>query len=147
MSGCSAAAKTQLFSKCLFHSSRFFGVFFRFRFCSRVSFWRQWTRGSCRPFSPRKRPSPGSCHPPTGPRWRAPGWSCPTQALVKGKGFVLKALPLTRLSGNLIFQSSDPVPGACNMEFNLDTDPNVYVRYNLYDTTIRFAPANLGYER
>lgn len=33
------------------------------------------------------------------------------------------------------------------MEFNLDVDPNVYVRYNLYETTIHFAPANLGYER
>lgn len=42
---------------------------------------------------------------------------------------------------------SDPVPGACNMEFNLEIDPNVYIRYNLYETTIRFAPANLGYER
>lgn len=33
------------------------------------------------------------------------------------------------------------------MEFNLDIDPNVYVRYNLYETTIRFAPANLGSDR
>lgn len=33
------------------------------------------------------------------------------------------------------------------MEFNLDVDPNVYVRYNLYETTIRFAPANLGSDR
>lgn len=41
----------------------------------------------------------------------------------------------------------DPVPGACNIEFNLDIDPNVYLHYNLYETTIRFAPANIGYER
>uniref|UniRef100_A0A4W6G0M0 Transmembrane 7 superfamily member 3 n=1 Tax=Lates calcarifer TaxID=8187 RepID=A0A4W6G0M0_LATCA len=47
----------------------------------------------------------------------------------------------------LPFSSTDPVPGACNMEFNLEIDPNVYIRYNLYETTIRFAPANLGYER
>ncbi|XP_029350845.1 transmembrane 7 superfamily member 3 [Echeneis naucrates] len=47
----------------------------------------------------------------------------------------------------LSFSSTDPVPGACNMEFNLDIDPNVYIHYNLYETTIRFAPANLGYER
>lgn len=33
------------------------------------------------------------------------------------------------------------------MEFNLDVDPNVYVRYNLFETTIRFAPANLGSDR
>ncbi|XP_062238901.1 transmembrane 7 superfamily member 3 [Platichthys flesus] len=47
----------------------------------------------------------------------------------------------------LPFSGADPVPGACNIEFNLDIDPNVYVHYNLYETTIRFAPANLGYER
>ncbi|XP_068611403.1 transmembrane 7 superfamily member 3 [Brachionichthys hirsutus] len=47
----------------------------------------------------------------------------------------------------LPFSSTDPVPGACNTEFDLDVDPNVYVRYNLYETTIRFAPANLGSER
>lgn len=45
------------------------------------------------------------------------------------------------------FPPSDPVPGACNLEFNLDIDPNIYIQYNLYETTIRFAPANLGYER
>uniref|UniRef100_A0A3Q3JNF6 TM7S3/TM198-like domain-containing protein n=1 Tax=Monopterus albus TaxID=43700 RepID=A0A3Q3JNF6_MONAL len=47
----------------------------------------------------------------------------------------------------LPFSSTDPVPGACNMESTLDIDPNVYVHYNLYETMIRFAPANLGYER
>lgn len=54
---------------------------------------------------------------------------------------------LARLSEDLILKYPDPVPGACNIEFILDTDPNVYVYYNLYETTIRFAPANLGYER
>ncbi|KAJ8007139.1 hypothetical protein DPEC_G00114450 [Dallia pectoralis] len=47
----------------------------------------------------------------------------------------------------LPYTSSDPVPGACNLEFDLDIDPNVYLRYNLFETTIRFAPANLGYSR
>lgn len=47
----------------------------------------------------------------------------------------------------LLFSSSDPVPGACNIEFNLEIDPNVYIHYNLYETTIRFAPANLGFDR
>ncbi|XP_056373616.1 transmembrane 7 superfamily member 3 [Hyla sarda] len=41
----------------------------------------------------------------------------------------------------------DPIPGACNLEFNLDTDPNVYLSYNLYETVIMFAPANLGHAR
>ncbi|CAN9508116.1 unnamed protein product [Ophioblennius macclurei] len=47
----------------------------------------------------------------------------------------------------LPYSSTDPVPGACNTEFNLEVDPNVYIQYNLYETTVRFAPANLGYER
>ncbi|KAM9845842.1 transmembrane 7 superfamily member 3 [Aulostomus maculatus] len=47
----------------------------------------------------------------------------------------------------LPYSSMDPVPGACNIEFNLDIDPNIYIHYNLYETTIRFAPANLGYGR
>ncbi|XP_063316389.1 transmembrane 7 superfamily member 3 [Pelmatolapia mariae] len=47
----------------------------------------------------------------------------------------------------LSYSSTDPVPGACNMEFDLEIDPNIYIHYNLYETTIRFAPANLGYER
>uniref|UniRef100_A0A7N6AJN9 TM7S3/TM198-like domain-containing protein n=1 Tax=Anabas testudineus TaxID=64144 RepID=A0A7N6AJN9_ANATE len=45
------------------------------------------------------------------------------------------------------FRVADPVPGACNIESNLDIDPNVYIHYNIYETTVRFAPANLGYER
>lgn len=52
-----------------------------------------------------------------------------------------------RLGAERTFECSEPVPGACNMEFNLDTDPNVHLHYNLYDTTIRFAPANLGAQR
>uniref|UniRef100_A0A3P8WNT7 Transmembrane 7 superfamily member 3 n=1 Tax=Cynoglossus semilaevis TaxID=244447 RepID=A0A3P8WNT7_CYNSE len=40
--------------------------------------------------------------------------------------------------------STTPVPGGCNMEFNLDIDPNVYIHYNLYETTVHFAPANIG---
>uniref|UniRef100_A0A8C6U719 Transmembrane 7 superfamily member 3 n=1 Tax=Neogobius melanostomus TaxID=47308 RepID=A0A8C6U719_9GOBI len=40
-----------------------------------------------------------------------------------------------------------PVPGACNVNFDLDIDPNIYIHYNLYETTIRFALANLGYGR
>lgn len=47
----------------------------------------------------------------------------------------------------LPYRSRDPVPGACNLEFDLDIDPNVYLRYNLFETIITFAPANVGYER
>ncbi|KAF1372560.1 hypothetical protein PFLUV_G00266760 [Perca fluviatilis] len=61
--------------------------------------------------------------------------SSPDGGTVAGTGVILQ------------YSSTDPVPGACNMEFNLDIDPNVYIHYNLYETTIRFAPANLGYER
>lgn len=43
--------------------------------------------------------------------------------------------------------SPDPIPGACNQEFNLEIDPNIYLQYNLYETVIKIAPANLGYAR
>uniref|UniRef100_A0A3Q1H656 Transmembrane 7 superfamily member 3 n=1 Tax=Acanthochromis polyacanthus TaxID=80966 RepID=A0A3Q1H656_9TELE len=61
--------------------------------------------------------------------------SSPDDGTVSGTGVILP------------YSSTDPVPGACNTEFNLDIDPNIYIHYNLYETTIRFAPANLGYER
>ncbi|XP_050962890.1 transmembrane 7 superfamily member 3 [Labeo rohita] len=47
----------------------------------------------------------------------------------------------------LPYSSTDPVPGACNQEFPLEIDPNIYVQYNLFETTITFAPANIGYGR
>ncbi|KAM9313431.1 transmembrane 7 superfamily member 3 [Gastrophryne carolinensis] len=45
------------------------------------------------------------------------------------------------------YNERDPVPGACNLEFDLEMDPNIYLQYNLYETVIKFAPANLGYAR
>uniref|UniRef100_A0AAY4DCB7 TM7S3/TM198-like domain-containing protein n=1 Tax=Denticeps clupeoides TaxID=299321 RepID=A0AAY4DCB7_9TELE len=47
----------------------------------------------------------------------------------------------------LPYTSTDPVPGACNIEFDLDIDPNIHLRYNLFETTITFAPANVGFAR
>ncbi|XP_015207406.2 transmembrane 7 superfamily member 3 isoform X3 [Lepisosteus oculatus] len=40
-----------------------------------------------------------------------------------------------------------PVPGGCNTEYNLLVDPNIYLQYNLFETIIQFAPANIGYAR
>ncbi|CAN2391214.1 transmembrane 7 superfamily member 3 [Pristimantis euphronides] len=45
------------------------------------------------------------------------------------------------------YTERNPIPGACNLEFSLDIDPNVYLQYNLYETVIIFAPANLGHAR
>uniref|UniRef100_A0A8C3T5W1 Transmembrane 7 superfamily member 3 n=1 Tax=Chelydra serpentina TaxID=8475 RepID=A0A8C3T5W1_CHESE len=45
------------------------------------------------------------------------------------------------------YSERDPIPGGCNLEFNLEVDPNIYLEYNLIDTRIKFAPANLGYVR
>uniref|UniRef100_A0A673KTS5 Transmembrane 7 superfamily member 3-like n=1 Tax=Sinocyclocheilus rhinocerous TaxID=307959 RepID=A0A673KTS5_9TELE len=47
----------------------------------------------------------------------------------------------------LPYTSTDPVPGACNQEFPLEIDPNIYLQYNLFETMITFAPANIGYGR
>lgn len=46
-----------------------------------------------------------------------------------------------------VLSCTDPVPGACNQEFPLDIDPNIHLQYNLFETTITFAPANIGYAR
>ncbi|KAM5262538.1 transmembrane 7 superfamily member 3 [Ctenodactylus gundi] len=47
----------------------------------------------------------------------------------------------------LSYSETDPIPGGCNLEFDLDVDPNIYLEYNFFVTTIKFAPANLGYAR
>ncbi|XP_060550888.1 transmembrane 7 superfamily member 3 isoform X1 [Pantherophis guttatus] len=48
---------------------------------------------------------------------------------------------------SLPYTEKDPIPGGCNLEFDLETDPNLYLEYNLAETHIIFAPANLGYAR
>ena len=55
-----------------------------------------------------------------------------------------KNTPTTASNNDFVL---DPVPGACNTEFNLELDPNIYIHYNIYETTISFAPANLGRAR
>ncbi|XP_077026490.1 transmembrane 7 superfamily member 3 [Tamandua tetradactyla] len=47
----------------------------------------------------------------------------------------------------LSYSKRDPLPGGCNLEFDLDIDPNIYLEYNFFETMIKFAPANLGYVR
>ncbi|XP_061438196.1 transmembrane 7 superfamily member 3 [Rhineura floridana] len=42
------------------------------------------------------------------------------------------------------YAERDPIPGGCNLEFDLDIDPNIYLEYNMAETRIKFAPANLG---
>lgn len=44
--------------------------------------------------------------------------------------------------------TSQPVPGACNMENNLKYDPNLMVEYQVKNVLINvtFAPANIGFE-
>lgn len=46
-----------------------------------------------------------------------------------------------------LFCVLDPIPGGCNLEFDLEVDPNIYLDYTLVDIHIKFAPANLGYTR
>ncbi|XP_060695192.1 transmembrane 7 superfamily member 3 isoform X1 [Hemiscyllium ocellatum] len=42
---------------------------------------------------------------------------------------------------------ADPVPGGCSMASDLTVDARVHLQYNLYEATISFAPANVGYAR
>ncbi|CAN2389940.1 Domain of unknown function (DUF4203) [Pristimantis euphronides] len=44
------------------------------------------------------------------------------------------------------YTERNPIPGAYNLKFSLDIDP-IYLQYNLYETVIMFAPANLGHAR
>ncbi|XP_053412896.1 transmembrane 7 superfamily member 3 [Nycticebus coucang] len=57
------------------------------------------------------------------------------------------AEPVQNMAILLSYSERDPVPGGCNLEFDLDIDPNIYLEYNFFETTIKFAPANLGYAR
>ncbi|XP_012496497.1 PREDICTED: transmembrane 7 superfamily member 3 [Propithecus coquereli] len=59
----------------------------------------------------------------------------------------LDAEPVHNVAVPLSYSERDPIPGGCNLEFDLDIDPNIYLEYNFFETTIKFAPANLGYAR
>ncbi|XP_006127743.1 transmembrane 7 superfamily member 3 [Pelodiscus sinensis] len=62
----------------------------------------------------------------------------------------LQSLDASQVLGTAVsfaYTERDPIPGGCNLEFNLEVDPNIYLEYNLIDTRIKFAPANLGYAR
>ncbi|XP_036745286.2 transmembrane 7 superfamily member 3 isoform X2 [Manis pentadactyla] len=57
------------------------------------------------------------------------------------------AEPVLNVAIMLSYSERDPIPGGCNLEFDLDIDPNIYLEYDFFETTIKFAPANLGYAR
>ncbi|KAF6340628.1 transmembrane 7 superfamily member 3 [Rhinolophus ferrumequinum] len=59
----------------------------------------------------------------------------------------LDAEPVQNVAIPLSYSERDPVPGGCNLEFDLDIDPNIYLEFDFFETTIKFAPANLGYAR
>ncbi|XP_067856119.1 transmembrane 7 superfamily member 3 isoform X2 [Heptranchias perlo] len=47
----------------------------------------------------------------------------------------------------LPYNERDPVPGGCSLESDLPVDANIHLQYNLYEATISFAAANVGYAR
>uniref|UniRef100_UPI00398E50CC transmembrane 7 superfamily member 3 n=1 Tax=Pristiophorus japonicus TaxID=55135 RepID=UPI00398E50CC len=47
----------------------------------------------------------------------------------------------------LPYNERDPVPGGCNLQSDLPVDVSLYLQYNMYEATISFAPANVGYAR
>ncbi|XP_007947990.1 transmembrane 7 superfamily member 3 [Orycteropus afer afer] len=55
--------------------------------------------------------------------------------------------PVQSMAIPLSYSERDPVPGGCNLEFDLDIDPNIYLEFDFFETVIKFAPANLGYSR
>ncbi|XP_037370091.1 transmembrane 7 superfamily member 3 [Talpa occidentalis] len=71
----------------------------------------------------------------------------PEQSMCTWHLETLDAEPVHNLAIALSYSKRDPIPGGCNLEFDLDIDPNIYLEYNFFETTIKFAPANLGYAR
>ncbi|KAF3859400.1 hypothetical protein F7725_021799, partial [Dissostichus mawsoni] len=71
----------------------------------------------------------------------------PSHSLTAVDSGLLTALLPGQASLSLFLSSSDGDTILYLEPFNLDIDPNVYIHYNLYETEIRFAPANLGNER
>uniref|UniRef100_A0A8D0YPS5 Transmembrane 7 superfamily member 3 n=5 Tax=Sus scrofa TaxID=9823 RepID=A0A8D0YPS5_PIG len=71
----------------------------------------------------------------------------PEQSMCTWHLETLDSKPVQNVAIPLSYSERDPVPGGCNLEFDLDIDPNIYLQYNFFETTIKFAPANLGYAR
>ncbi|XP_042533389.1 transmembrane 7 superfamily member 3 [Dipodomys spectabilis] len=59
----------------------------------------------------------------------------------------LEEKPVHNMAIPLSYSEGDPIPGGCNLEFDLDIDPNIYLEYNFFEMTIKFAPANVGFAR
>ncbi|XP_048223244.1 transmembrane 7 superfamily member 3 isoform X3 [Perognathus longimembris pacificus] len=59
----------------------------------------------------------------------------------------LEEKPVYNMAIPLSYSERDPVPGGCNLEFDLDIDPNIYLEYNFFEMRIKFAPANVGFAR
>lgn len=117
----------------------------------------QWMLDCCPPWYRARPLSPGSWRHRTGAAQQESVWFCHTPALVREltlyqhkRSHLQTIIDWNReysvCMGNVLL-CADPVPGACNQEFSLDIDPNIYLLYNLFETTITFAPANIGYER
>ncbi|KAJ8261627.1 hypothetical protein GJAV_G00156460 [Gymnothorax javanicus] len=55
--------------------------------------------------------------------------------------------PISGIGVILPYTTRDPVPGGCSWNHDLMIDPNVHLQYNLFETSIHFAPGNIGYAR
>lgn len=118
-----------------------------------VSRSRQWMLVCCQPCYQARTLSPGSWRHQTEAAQQESVWFCRTAALVRDLTLCHNANSrinwlLTGIENiQCVLSCADPVPGACNQEFALEIDPNIHLQYNLFETTVTFAPANIGYER
>ncbi|XP_058859178.1 transmembrane 7 superfamily member 3-like isoform X2 [Acipenser ruthenus] len=69
------------------------------------------------------------------------------QGAVQAHFYITSAENVTACVTAVPYSAHDPVPGACNLEFHLENDPNLHLRDTFYETVTQFAPANLGAER
>ncbi|XP_054974457.1 transmembrane 7 superfamily member 3 [Sorex araneus] len=88
---------------------------------------------------------PGSSSTGTAQGLVSPLW--PEQRVCTWHLSTAAAAPVQSMAVPLTYSERDPVPGGCNLESDLEIDPNIYLEYSFFETTIRFAPANLGSAR
>ncbi|XP_041132886.1 transmembrane 7 superfamily member 3-like [Polyodon spathula] len=63
---------------------------------------------------------------------------------VQAHFYITSAENVTACVTAVPYSAHDPVPGACNLEFHLENDPNLHLRDTFFETVTQFAPANLG---
>nr|XP_015194113.1 PREDICTED: transmembrane 7 superfamily member 3-like [Lepisosteus oculatus] len=74
-------------------------------------------------------------------------WIPLKESALRASFFIRSEENVTALVSVVPYREQDPVPGACNTEFDMENDPNVHLGFTAHETVVEFAPANLGVAR